>query len=142
MYAVRNRIMQFRSRDNGETRQHVSDYQQRSPASFASRRRMDLFWRQPNHPNVAGCSGSPYLPSALRAIWSRQRSDLAPAISTAVSKGNERQIETIGGEKLILMARPDTGDHNRQFESTDGEKPDLKGDTIPPTAGVNSAWNN
>jgi hypothetical protein len=138
-----NRIMQFRSRDNGETWQHVSDYQKRIADIFSQANAIWTYFGV--NRTIRTSRGALVAPMVChqfaRAIWSEDNGQTwhSSNLDSSFPKGNEDAVvETIGGEKLILMARPDTGDHNRQFESTDGGKTwTSKGDTILPTARVN-----
>jgi hypothetical protein len=76
-----------------------------------------------------------------RTIWSDDngRTWHAGNLDESFPQGNEDAVvETIDGARLILMARPRGGVHNRRFESTDGgETWTAKQDTPLPTAVVN-----
>jgi len=138
-----NRIMLFRSRDDGRSWRHVGDYQKAIAKGFG-------------HPNASltyfgvnrtirtrrGALVAPMVcKQYARTIRSEDngRSWSASNLDNTFPRGNENAlVETIGGGKLILMARPLRGDHNRRFESTDGGKTwTARQDTPLPTAKVN-----
>ena len=141
--SVENRIMQFRSRDNGETWQHVVDLQQGLDKQFGQPNGIWTYFGV----NRTICTSHGTLVAPMishqysRAIWSDDngRTWHASNLDNTFPQGNEDAlVETLDGSKLILMARPRGGAHNRRFESTDGGKTwTAKQDTTLPTAVVN-----
>ena len=138
-----NRIMLFRSRDNGETWQHVGDYQQAIAQEFGQPNAIWTYFGV--NRTVASSRGTLVAPMVchhyVRTIWSDDNGQTwhAGNLDNSFPQGNEDAlIETIDGGKLILMARPPRGDHNRRFESIDGGKTwTAEEDTPLPTAAVN-----
>jgi hypothetical protein len=138
-----NRIMQFRSGDNGQTWQHVGDYQQAIAKLFGQPNAIWTYFGV----NRTICTSRGALVSPMichhyvRTIHSEDsgRTWHAGNLDNSFPRGNEDALaETIDGCKLILMARPPSGSHNRRFESTDGGKTwTVKQDTTLPTAVVN-----
>lgn len=138
-----NRIMLFRSRDNGDSWQHAGDYQKALAEAFAQPNALWTYFGV----NRTICTSSGRLVAPMichqyaRAIWSDDNGHTwhAGNLDRSFPEGNEDAlVETIDGGKLILMARPRVGDHNRRFESTDrGKTWTAKQDTPLPTARVN-----
>jgi hypothetical protein len=138
-----NRIMQFRSRDNGETWEHVGDYQQALAKEFGV---SNGIWTYFGVNRTIHTSGGALVAPMICHQYSRTirsedngRTWHASNLDNTFPQGNEDAlVETIDGGRLILMARPRGGGHNRRFESTDvGKTWTAKQDTTLPTAVVN-----
>ncbi len=138
-----NRIMQFRSRDNGETWQHAGDYQQALADEFGVPNAIWTYFGV--NRTIVASDGTLVAPMICHQFSRTIRSEdkgrtwHASNLDSTFSQGNEDAlIETIDGGRLILMARPHGAGHNRRFESTDGGKTwTAKQDTTLPTAVVN-----
>jgi len=138
-----NRIMLFRSRDNAETWQHVGDYQGAIAKEFGEPNAIWTYFgvNRTIHTSRGTLVAPMVCHHYVRTIWSEDngRSWHASNLDKGFPRGNEDAlVETIDGGKLILMARPPGGEHNRRFESVDGGKTwTAKEDTVLPTAAVN-----
>ncbi|HUT95113.1 MAG TPA: sialidase family protein [Thermoguttaceae bacterium] len=138
-----NRIMRFRSRDDGRSWQHVNDDQQAIAKAFGQTNALLTYFgvNRTIHTSHGTLVAPMICHDYARAIWSEDDGQTwhASNLDGSFPQGNEDAlVETIDGGKLILMARPTRGDHNRRFESTDGGKTwTAKPDTILPTARVN-----
>ncbi|NUQ65822.1 MAG: exo-alpha-sialidase [Pirellulales bacterium] len=139
-----NRIMLFRSRDDGQSWQHVGDYQQAIARTFGRPNALlTYFGVNRTIRTVRGALVSPMVCSdGVRTIRSEDNGETwhGSNLDKSFPQGNEDAlVETIDGGRLILMARPgDNGLHNRRFESVDGGKTwSAKQDTTLPTARVN-----
>lgn len=138
-----NRIMQFRSRDNGETWQHAGDYQQALAKEFGVPNGIWTYFGV--NRTIRTADGALVAPMICHQFSRTIRSEdngrtwRASNLDRTFPQGNEDAlVETIDGRRLILMARPPRGGHNRRFESTDGGKTwTAKQDTTLPTAVVN-----
>ena len=138
-----NRIMRFRSRDDGHTWEHAGDYQ--APLAKAFGQTNGIWTYFGVNRSIATSRGTLVAPMVChqyaRAIWSDDagHSWQAGNLDESFPQGNEDAlVETLDGGKLILMARPPGGGHNRRFESTDGGKTwTAQEDTTLPTAMVN-----
>jgi len=138
-----NRIMLFRSRDDGHSWQHVGDYQQAIAKVFGTPNAIWTYFGV--NRTVCTSRGTLVAPmvchQGVQTIRSEDNGQTWQAgnIDSSFPRGNEDAlVETIDGGKLILMARPPGGLHNHRFESTDeGKTWAAKQDTTLPTAGVN-----
>jgi hypothetical protein len=138
-----NRIMLFRSRDDGHSWQYVGDYQQAIAGEFGQPNAIWTYFGV--NRTICTSRGTLVAPMVCqhyaRTIWSEDhgRSWHAGNLDDSFPRGNEDAlVETVDGGKLILMARPPGGDHNRRFESVDGGKTwTAQEDTTLPTAVVN-----
>ena len=141
--SVDNRIMQFRSRDNGETWQHVDDYQQALAKEFGvPNSLLTYFGVNRTIRTSSGVLVAPMICDGFsRTIRSVDNGETwhAGNMDNTFPQGNEDAlVETIDDGRLILMARPRSAGHNRRFESTDeGKTWTAKQDTTLPTAVVN-----
>lgn len=141
--SVHNRIMQFRSRDNGETWQHVGDYQKALAKEFGNPNGIWTYFGV--NRTIRTSDGVLVAPMVCNQFSRTIRSEdngqtwHASNLDNSFAQGNEDAlVETIDGGRLILMARPRGAGHNRRFESTDGGKTwTAKQDTTLPTAVVN-----
>ena len=141
--SVDNRIMQFRSRDNGETWQHAGDYQKALAEEFGVPNSLLTYFGV--NRTIRTSSGVLVAPMVCQGFSHTIRSDdngqvwRAGNLDNSFPQGNEDALgETVDGGRLILMARPRDAGHNRRFESTDGGKTWIvKQDTTLPTAVVN-----
>jgi hypothetical protein len=139
-----NRIMLFRSRDDGHSWQHVGDYQQAIAKEFGLPNALMVYFGVNRTVRISqGALVSPMVCSdGVRTIRSEDNGQTWQAgnLDKTFPEGNEDAlVETIDGGRLILMARR-TGDdkHNRRFESADGSMTwTAKQDTTLPTARVN-----
>ena len=138
-----NRIMQFRSLDNGETWQHVGDYQQALATAFGVPNGLLTYFgvnrtiRTSSSVLVSPmiCQGYSH---TIRSVDNGQTWQAGKLDNTFPQGNEDALVETIDGGRLILMARPRNAGHNRRFESTDGGKTwTAKQDTTLPTAVVN-----
>ena len=139
-----NRIMLFRSRDDGQSWQHVGDYQQAIAKAFdRPNALLTYFGVNRTIRTLGGALVSPMVCSdGVRTIRSENNGQTwhGSNLDKSFPQGNEDAlVETIDGGRLILMARPGGNDlHNRRFESVDGGKTwTAKQDTTLPTARVN-----
>ncbi len=139
-----NRIMLFRSRDDGRSWQHVGDYRQAIAKAFGlPNSLLTYFGVNRTIHTLRGALVSPMVCSdGVRTIRSEDNGQTwqASNLDKSFPHGNEDAlVETIDGGRLILMARRGGNDkHNRRFESTDGGKTwTAKQDTTLPTARVN-----
>ena len=140
-----NRIMLFRSRDDGRSWQHVGDYQKAIAKEFGQPNALLTYFGV--NRTIATLRGRLLSPmvchdNTVRII----RSDdngliwLGSNLGKSFPEGNEDAlVETIDGGRLILMARRSgNNNHNRRFESVDGGITwTAKQDTTLPTARVN-----
>ena len=139
-----NRIMLFRSRDDGQSWQHVGDYQQ-AIAKALGRPNALLTYFGVNRTicTLRGAIVSPMVcRGGVRTIRSEDNGQTwqGSNLDSSFPQGNEDAlVETIDGGRLILMARPGGNElHNRRFESVDeGKSWTAKQDTTLPTARVN-----
>ena len=138
-----NRILLFRSRDNGQSWQHVGDYQQAIAKEFGKPNSLLTYFgvNRTIHTTRGALVAPTLCDHFARAIWSEDNGATwhAGNLDESFPRGDENAlVETVDGGKLILMARPRSGDHNRRFESTDGGKHwTAQQDTTLPTARVN-----
>jgi len=139
-----NRIMLFRSRDDGHSWQHVGDYQQAIAKAFGRPNALlTYFGVNRTIRTLRGALVSPMVSSdGVRTIRSEDNGQTwhASNLDKSFLQGNEDAlVETIDGGRLILMARRGGNDkHNRRFESVDGGITwAAKQDTTLPTARVN-----
>ncbi len=139
-----NRIMLFRSRDDGHSWQHVGDYQQAIAKAFGlPNGLLTYFGVNRTIHTLRGVLVSPMVCSeGVRTIRSEDNGQTwhASNLDKSFPEGNEDAlVETIDGGRLILMARRGGNDkHNRRFESLDGGITwAAKQDTTLPTARVN-----
>ena len=139
-----NRIMLFRSRDDGHSWQHVGDYQQAIAKAFGlPNALLTYFGVNRTVRTLRGALVSPMVCSdGVRTIRSEDNGQTwhASNLDKSFPQGNEDAlVETIDGNRLILMARRGGNVmHNRRFESVDGGVTwTAKQDTTLPTARVN-----
>ena len=139
-----NRIMLFRSRDNGRSWQHVGDYQQAvAKALGRPNALMTFFGVNRTVVTLRGALVSPMVcGDGVRTIRSEDDGQTwqASNLDKSFPEGNEDAlVETIDGGRLILMARRSgNNNRNRRFESVDeGITWTAKQDTTLPTARVN-----
>jgi hypothetical protein len=139
-----NRIMLFRSRDDGRSWQHVGDYQQAIADAFGlPNALMTYFGVNRTIRTLRGALLSPMVCSyGVRTIRSEDNGQTwhPSNLDKNFPEGNEDAlVETVDGGLLILMARRSGDDkHNRRFESVDGGITwTAKQDTTLPTARVN-----
>ncbi|MBM3801297.1 MAG: exo-alpha-sialidase [Acidimicrobiia bacterium] len=141
-----NRLMLFRSRDDGDSWQHLGDYQ--SPIAKEFQRDNALLTYFGVNRMVATKRGTLVAPTVnnyyVRALWSDDNgaSWHSSNLNQKFPQGDENAIvETANGGKLILLARPHGGGspiRNHRFESTDGGRNwSVAGKSTLPTAGVN-----
>lgn len=138
-----NRLMLFRSRDNAQTWQHVGDFQAPISRLFGRPHAMMIYFGV--NRTIAIHTGrliSPMIShDSARVIWSDDdgRTWNGSNLDSSFPRGNEDAlIETVNGGKLVLMARPGQGSHNRRFESSDGGRSwAATPDCTLPTAGAN-----
>ena len=139
-----NRIMLFRSRDDGHSWQHVGDYQQTIAELFGiPNALLTFFGVNRTISTMGGTLVSPMVTNdGVRTIRSQDNGQTwqASNLDGTFPQGNEDAlVETVDGGRLILMARRGGDDkHNRRFESLDGGITwTAKQDTTLPTARVN-----
>lgn len=139
----RNRLMLFRSRDNGETWQWVGDFQQPIAAALG-RPDARLIYFGVNR-MIATRHGTLLAPlvvshraSVLRSADDGRSWQVANFSGTDSRGDEDALVETLDGGKVILMARPASNGHNHQYVSTnDGRSWASLPDTTLPTARVN-----
>lgn len=139
-----NRIMLFRSRDDGLSWQHVGDYQKEIAEAFGQENALlTYFGVNRTISTLRGALVSPMVCSrGVRIIRSEDNGKTwqGSNLDGSFPEGNEDAVvETIDGGRMILMARQSGNDnHNRRFESRDGGVTwTAKQDTTLPTARVN-----
>lgn len=141
--STENRIMQFRSCDDGRSWQHVGDYQRPIAQAFGKENAILTYFgvNRTIHTSHGTLVAPMICGQHARALWSDDggRSWHAGNLDDSFPQGNEDAVvETVDGGKLILMARPTRDGRNRRFESVDGGKTwTAKEDTTLPTARVN-----
>jgi lysophospholipase L1-like esterase len=136
-----NRLILWRSRDNGLTWQHVGDSQDSIVKEFGIEdTKLTYFGVNRTVATKQGTLVSPMVSRQyVRAIWSDDNGATwhNSNIDNSFPQGNEDAIvETIDGGKLILLAR--SRGPQRRFESIDGGKTWVaKSNCVLPTTAVN-----
>ena len=140
-----NRLMLFRSRDNGDSWQHLGDYQDSLAREFGRDNALLTYFGV--NRIIATEHGTLVAPMVskqfVRTIWSDDNGATwhGSNLDDRFPQGNENAIvETVDGNKLILFARPknETPPHNHRFDSSDGGRTwSVAGRSTIPTAVVN-----